>query len=159
MSPFFRGSRIGSNHLDPLTITYPSGSSEQHTTDKSASQQQHKKKRSVPKKLTPNKASPAMSTRSKAPSSPSSPAMGTRSKKKLDLWWVCISMACFCSTLGLHDQTMFKLVMMLMWPSFVFELYFVIKLTMYVDDNFRPRLCLNVFWLSQLSNFYLLELS
>ena len=30
---------------------------------------------------------------------------------------------------------------------------------MYVDDNFRPRLCLNVFWLSQLSNFYLLELS
>ena len=29
---------------------------------------------------------------------------------------------------------------------------------MYVDDNFRPRLCLNVFWLSQLSKFYLLEL-
>jgi len=37
------------------------------------------------KKLTPNKSSPAMATRSKVPSSPSSPAMGTRSKKKLDL--------------------------------------------------------------------------
>jgi len=34
------------------------------------------------KKLTPNKSSPAMATRSKAPSSP---AMGTRSKKKLNL--------------------------------------------------------------------------
>ena len=33
---------------------------------------------------------------------------------------------------------MFKLVMMLMLPSFVFKLYFVIKLTLYVDDNFRP---------------------
>ena len=85
MSPFFRGSGTGSNHLDPLAITYPSGSSKQHTADKSASQQQHKKKRTIPKKLTPNKASPAMSTRNKVPSSPSNPAMGNRSKKKLDL--------------------------------------------------------------------------
>ena len=85
MSSFFRGSGTGSNQLDHLAIRYPSGSSEQITADKSASQQQHKKKRSVPKKLTPNKASPAMSTRSKVPSSPSSPAIGTRSKKKLDL--------------------------------------------------------------------------
>jgi hypothetical protein len=79
MSLFFRGSETGSNQLDP------SESSEQHIADKIASQHQHKKKRAISKKLTPNKGSPAMSTRSKVLSSPSSPAMGTRSKKKLDL--------------------------------------------------------------------------
>ena len=88
-------------------------------------------------------------------------------------------MACFCS-----DQTMFKLAMRSMWPSFVCKLNFVIKLTMYVDDKFGPLLCLNVlnlnnyfgcrncrifiywncrncwifiYWLSQLSNLYSLE--
>jgi hypothetical protein len=74
MSLFFRESGKGSNQLGL------SGSSEQHTAIV-----QHKKKRVIAKKMTPNKSSPAMSTRSKVPSSPSSPAMGTRSKKKLDL--------------------------------------------------------------------------
>lgn len=83
--PSVRGSGTGSSHLDPLAITFPSGLNELDTIDKSASQQQRKKKRAIAKKLTPNKASPAMSTRSKAPTSPSSPAMGTRSKKKLNL--------------------------------------------------------------------------
>ncbi|RLN33565.1 hypothetical protein C2845_PM03G31640 [Panicum miliaceum] len=82
--PSVRGSATGSNQIEPLAITYPAGSSEQHMVDKSTSQQQDKKKKAI-KKITQNKASPFMSTCSKVPSSPSSPAMGTRSKKRLDL--------------------------------------------------------------------------
>jgi len=82
ISLLYQGVCNSSNQLDLLAITYPSGPSEQHMDDKRTSQQ--KKKRAI-KKITPNKSSPAMATRSKVPSSPSSPAMGTRSKKKLDL--------------------------------------------------------------------------
>jgi hypothetical protein len=48
---FIRGSATGSNQLDHLAITYPTGLSEQHMAEKSTSQQQHKKKRAIKNNL------------------------------------------------------------------------------------------------------------